>query len=112
MRGIPGYRDELDDPMTHVVVEPLGVGERDDAVVVGREGGVLAVVEALVAAVGVDEARRVEAVAAHHAADGVGDQLLHGVLAEAGPLLLDRELATVAVGGVHREGDLLDGRRG
>ena len=92
-----------------IVVEPLGVGERDDAVVVGREGGVAAGVEALVAAVGVDEARLVQAVAAHHAADGVGDQLLHGVLAEAGPLLLFGELAAVAVGGVHREGDLLDG---
>ena len=76
---------------------------------IGREGGVAAGVEALVAAVGVDEARRVQAVAAHHAADGVGDQLLHGVLAEAGPLLLFGELAAVAVGGVHREGDLLDG---
>ena len=58
---------------------------------------------------GIDEARRVQAVAAHHAADGVGDQLLHRVLAEAGPLLLFGELAAVAVGGVHREGDLLDG---
>ena len=95
--------------MGGIVVEPVGVGERDDAVVVGREGGVAAGVEALVAAVGVDEARLVQAVAAHHAADGVGDQLLHGVLAEAGPLLLFGELAAVAVGGVHREGDLLDG---
>ena len=58
---------------------------------------------------GVDEAGLVQAVAAHHAADGVGDQLLHRVLAEAGPLLLFGELAAVAVGGVHREGDLLDG---
>ena len=62
-----------------------------------------------VAGVGENESRLVQAVAAHHAADGVGDQLLHGVLAEAGPLLLFGELAAVAVGGVHREGDLLDG---
>ena len=96
-------------PHGHIVFKPLVVEQGQDAVVVGREGGVLAGVEALVPAVGVDEARRVQAVAAHHAADGVGDQLLHGVLAEAGPLLLFGELAAVAVGGVHREGDLLDG---
>ena len=60
-------------------------------------------------AVGVDEARRVQTVAAHHAADSVGNQLLHGVLAEAGPLVFFRKIAAVAVGGVHREGDLLDG---
>ena len=56
-----------------------------------------------------DQSWCVQAVTAHHAADGIGDQLLHGVLAEAGPLLLFGELATVAVGRVHREGDLLDG---
>jgi len=58
---------------------------------------------------GVDQAGFVQAVATHHAADGVGDQLLHGVLAEAGPLRIDGEFAPVAVGRVHREGDLLDG---
>ena len=81
----------------------------NDAVGVGREGCVAAGVEAHVAAVGVDEARRVQAVAAHHAADGVRDQLSHGVLAEAGPLLLFAEIAAVAVGGVHCESDMLDG---
>ena len=55
---------------------PIGFDERDDAVVVGGEGLVLAGVEALVAAVGIDQPRLVEAVAAHHAADGVGDQPL------------------------------------
>ena len=83
---------------------------------------VAAGVEALVAAVGVDQARLVQAVAAHHAADGVGDQFLHGVFAEAGlqflaeamlngPLVI-RQFLAVAVGGVHREGDLLDGNLG
>ena len=37
---VPGHRDELDEAVGGIVVEPLGVGERDDAVVVGREGGV------------------------------------------------------------------------
>ena len=55
---------------------PIGFEQRDDAVVVGGEGLVLAGVEALVAAVGVDQPRLVEAVAAHHAADGVGEQPL------------------------------------
>ena len=58
---------------------------------------------------GEDEARLIEAVAAHHAADGVGDEFLHGVLAEARPLLLLGELAAIAIGGIHREGDVLDG---
>ena len=109
MSRIPGHRDELDEAMGGIIVKPIGVGERDDAVWVGRERGVAACVEAHVTAVGVDEARCVQTVAAHHAANSVGDQLCHSVLAEAGPLLLFGELAAVAVGGVHREGDLLDG---
>ena len=36
-------------------------------------------------------------------------QLLHGVLAKAGPLFLFGELADIAVGGIHRKGDLLYG---
>ena len=55
---------------------PVGFHDRDDAVRVGGEGLVLAGVEADVAAVGVDQPRLVEAVAAHHAADGVGEQPL------------------------------------
>ncbi|MNF91116.1 hypothetical protein D3C84_737090 [compost metagenome] len=58
---------------------------------------------------GVDQPRFVEAVAAHHAADGVGDQLLHRVFTKTRPQLVFGELAAVAVGGVHREGDLLNG---
>jgi len=38
------------------------------------KGLVLAGVEALVAAVGIDQPRLVETVSAHHAADGVGEQ--------------------------------------
>ena len=82
---VPGHAHKLDQAVGGIVVKPLGIGEREQAVVVGGEGGVAAWIEAHVAAVGVDQARLVQAVAAHHAADGVGDQLLHGVLAEAGP---------------------------
>ena len=81
---VPGHRDELDDAVGGIVVEPVGVGDGDDAVGVRREGGVAAGVEADVAAVGVDRARLVQAVATHRAADGVGDLLLHGVLPEPG----------------------------
>ena len=56
----------------------------------------------------VKENHRVQAVAAHHAADGVGDQFLHRVLAETGPLLFVGELTAIAVGRIHREGNLLD----
>ena len=43
---------------------------------IGGKAGVAAGVKADVARVGVDQARLVEAVAAHHAADGVGNQAL------------------------------------
>ena len=48
--------------------------------------------EVMVSAVGVDKARCVQAVAAHHAADGIGNQFLHGVLAESGPQFFVGEL--------------------
>ena len=50
----------------------------------------------------------IEAVAAHHAAGGVGEKFLDRVLAEAIPEFVFAEIAGVAVGGIHREGDLLD----
>jgi hypothetical protein len=52
------------------------IGNGDDAVGICGKGGVAARLEADVARVGVDQAGLVEAVAAHHAADGVGDQAL------------------------------------
>ena len=112
MSRIPGHRDEPDEAVGGIIFKPIGVGERDDAVWVGRKRGVAAGVKALASAVSVDEARCVQAVTAHHAANSVGDQLFHGVPTEAGPLLFFREFATVAVGGVHRESDLLDGNAG
>jgi hypothetical protein len=70
----PGHPDELDQPVAGVIGEPVGLQHRDDAVVVCRECLILAGIEAFVAAVSVDQAGLVEAVAAHHAADGVGDE--------------------------------------
>ena len=72
----PGHAEELDEAVGGIVGEPVSLHDRDDAVRVGGEGLVLAGVEADVAALGVDEPRLVEAVAAHRAADGVGDQPL------------------------------------
>ena len=90
----PSHADELDDAVGGVVPEtPVGFDQRDDAVVAGErrprrheadERGIILFVlvffvdspKIVVAAVGVDQPRRVEAVAAHHAADGVGEQAL------------------------------------
>jgi len=68
---------------------------------------------------GINQPRTVQPVSSHYATDGVGDQFLHGVLAKPSfkflskppvhcPLFTVHSLP-VAVGGVHREGDLLDG---
>ena len=100
----PGHAEELDEAVGGVVGEPVGLRDRDDAVRVGGEGPVLAGVEADVAAVGVDEPRLVEAVAAHRAADGVGDQpldVLFTVGAVEGDLVVGdfgRKLVLKAVG--------------
>jgi hypothetical protein len=85
----PRHADELHDAVGGVVPDaPIGFKQRDDAVVVGPESHVLAGVEALVAAVGVDQARLIEAVATHHAADGIGEQPLD-VLASVGAVQRD-----------------------
>ena len=101
----PRHADELHDAVGGVVTDaPIGFEQRDDAVVVGPEGLVLAGIEALVAAVGVDQPRLVEAVAAHHAADGVGEQpldVLFTVGAVEGDLVVGdfrREFVLQAVG--------------
>ena len=52
-------------------VEHHNLDMRNDSVIICRELLVLARIEALVAAVGVDQPLFVEAVAAHHAANGV-----------------------------------------
>ena len=70
----PGHADELDQPVAGVIGEPVGLHHGDDAIVVSREGWILAGIEALVAAMRVNQTRSVEAVATHHAANGVGDE--------------------------------------
>src|SRR5712691_2569345 len=92
----PGHAAELDQPVAGVIGEPVGLHHGDDTVGSGREHGprktriirknsgliffvpfvffVVQVPESVVAAVSVDQAGLVEAVAAHHAADGVGKE--------------------------------------
>src|SRR5215510_7054193 len=101
----PNHTDKLHDPVGGVVPDaPIRSEQRDDAVVIGLEGLVLAGVETLVAAMGVDQPRLVEAVPAHHAADGVGEQPLD-VFFPVGPIEGDlligdfgREFVLQAVG--------------
>ena len=50
----------------------------------------------------------IQAVAAQHATNGVGDQLSHRVMAEASPLFLFSKFATVAACWVHSESYLVD----
>ena len=66
-----GGGDEGDEAGDDIVVEVGLVGDGEDGVLVGGEGGVALRVEGLS---GVDESGGVEGVAAHHAADGVGDE--------------------------------------
>ena len=98
-----------------VVFKPLAIEHGDDAVAVGLEAEIASafanfgdVVLQRVAGIGEDQAGVIEAVAAHHAAGGVGEQFLDRVLAEAIPEFVFAEIAAVAVSGIHREGDLLD----
>ena len=66
-----GDFDELDEAANDVVVEVGLVGDGENGVGVGGECGVAAGVEELPC---VDETRFIQGVAAHHAADGVGDE--------------------------------------
>ncbi|MCY1287251.1 hypothetical protein D9M70_362390 [compost metagenome] len=106
---VPGHRDKLDQAVGRIVGKPLFIVERQDAVGIGREAGVAAGVEAMVTAVSVDQAGLIETVAAENATDGVGHHLPHAVFTEARPQLIFSQLASVAVGRVYREGNLLNG---
>ena len=82
-----------------VILEPKFLGDRHDAVGVGWEGLIAGRVGRRCRR-GRRSSRARQAVTAHHAADGVGDQFLHRVLTEAGPLLIfGARIAAVAVGG-------------
>ena len=117
VEGAGGEADaqELAAAGNDVVFKPLAIEHGDDAVAVGLEGDCVAtfadfgdVVLQGVAGIGEDQAGVIEAIAAHHAAGGIRQQFLDRVLAEANPEFVFSEIAAVAVGGIHREGDLLD----
>ena len=81
----PRHAEELDEAVGGVVGEPVGLHERDDAVRVGGEGLCTGWGRSRRCRRGRRSARLVEAVAAHRAADGVGDQPLD-VLFPVGPV--------------------------
>ncbi len=72
----PSRSDELLQAIGGGILEPWGLCDREDAVLVSREFAVLSGIESLAVALGVDQPRPVKAVSAHHAADGVGNQPL------------------------------------
>ena len=75
MRLAEGHAQELAEAVGDVVGEPVAVEHGDDVVLVRHEGRVRhagEVVGQRLALIGEDQARRVEAVAAEHAAHGVG----------------------------------------
>ena len=107
-----GSAEELAGAGHDVVLEPLAIEHGDDAVLVGGEGEFVLRLSHLVqkltqrvAGVGEDEAGVVEGIAAHHAADGIGEEGGHvaaGLGAGEGDLLLGHfglQLAVEAVGG-------------
>jgi hypothetical protein len=102
----PDGDQEFAQAMSGVVFEPVGFGDRDDAVGIGGKAAIAAGVEAFVAGMGLDQARFVQAVAAHHAADGVGDEFFDRVFAKASGQFVVGEFGAVAVFGVDGEGDL------
>ena len=71
----PDGADKLFDARGDVVLKPLVIHQRQDAVIVCREGFVRTFSgkfgKAFVAFMGVDEAFAIEGVATHYAADGI-----------------------------------------
>ena len=106
--GGEGDAQELAAAGDDVVFKPLAIEHGDDAVAVGLEAESASafadfgdVVLQRVAGIGEDQAGVIEAVAAHHAAGGVGEKFRHGVAAEACQLFLFREASAIAIGRVH-----------
>src|SRR4051812_26867306 len=70
----PRYADELHHAVCRVVADaPVCFENRHDAVVVSPEGHVVAGIEVLISAFGVNQPWIVETESAHQAADAVGD---------------------------------------
>ena len=101
--------------MGRVVIEPRHIAQGHDAVLIRREGRVLARVKARIARSGVNEARRIQGIPAHHAADGIGEQFLDAVRPQ--PVFQSRpggrigllRIHAVTVEGIAGQGDLLEG---
>ena len=72
----PDGAQEFADAAGCIVGKPEFFGDGDDSVGICGEGRVVGRLETYVTCVGIDQAKLVEAVAPHHAADGVGDQAL------------------------------------
>src|SRR6266702_5057429 len=102
--GAPDDAHELAHTAGGLVIEPRLIGERDNAVAVGRESDVAAGFEADVAGVRVDQPGLVQAVASHDASHAIGDQALAVLLAvgarKSNPLFEDirAKLALQAIG--------------
>jgi len=106
-----GQGQEGPEPDVGVVLEPVIAEDRDDVVSVRCEGRLRdpgQIVLKRVPLVGEDQARRVEAVSAEHAADRVGDEFLHGPLPQPRLAGLVGQVPLDRVGRVAGEGDLLD----
>jgi hypothetical protein len=69
----PSHADEFSDAPCRIILKaPIELSKRQDAVGVSGESRVLAEVESVVAAVGIDQPRLIEAEPTHHVTDGVG----------------------------------------
>ena len=101
--------------MGRVVIEPRHIAQGHDAVLIRREGRVLARVKAHIACGGVNEARRIQGIPAHHAANGIGKQLLDAVRSQPflqcvpGSVICLFRVHAVPIEGVAGQGDLLEG---
>ena len=105
-----GHAQELAEAVGDVVGEPVGVEHRDDIVLVRHEDRIRHTGEVIgqrLALIGEDQSGRVETVAAEHAANRVGEELGHGVGAQAGLVGRRVVLDAIAIGGIAGEGDLV-----
>ena len=106
-----GHAQEQAEAFGDVIGEPVTVEHRDHVILIGHEarfGDAGEVILQSLALIGEDQARRVKAVAPEHAAHGVGEELGHGVGAQAGLVRGGVVLDAIAIGGVAGEGDLFD----
>ncbi|MOA22324.1 hypothetical protein D3C78_1428730 [compost metagenome] len=109
MRIAKSHTQELAETQGDVVREPVTVEQRDHVVVIGREAGLwhfAQIVLQRLALVGQNQPRLVEAIAAKHAAHGIGHQLAHGVSQQHRLQFFLAPIATIAIVRVRGERDL------